>query len=91
MSDADLARRALALLDLTDLADDATEAGTRDLCRRAVSGPVPVAVKMPAFWFARKKTRSGPSSSASFRTGCRRCCRGEEVASLIWVGDIYRK
>ena len=43
MSDADLARRALALLDLTDLADDATEAGTRDLCRRAVSGPVPVA------------------------------------------------
>ncbi|WP_293807176.1 deoxyribose-phosphate aldolase [uncultured Bosea sp.] len=43
MSDADLARRALALLDLTDLADDATEQGTRDLCRRAVSGPVPVA------------------------------------------------
>jgi deoxyribose-phosphate aldolase len=43
MSDADLARRALALLDLTDLADDATEAGTRDLCHRAVSGPVPVA------------------------------------------------
>ncbi|SDG55916.1 deoxyribose-phosphate aldolase [Bosea robiniae] len=43
MSDADLARRALALLDLTDLADDATEEGTRDLCRRAVSGPVPVA------------------------------------------------
>lgn len=43
MSDADLARRALALLDLTDLADDATEESTRDLCRRAVSGPVPVA------------------------------------------------
>ncbi len=43
MSDADLARRALALLDLTDLADDATEEGARDLCRRAVSGPVPVA------------------------------------------------
>ena len=43
MSDADLARRALALLDLTDLADDATAEGARDLCRRAVSGPVPVA------------------------------------------------
>jgi deoxyribose-phosphate aldolase len=43
MSDADLARRALALLDLTDLADDATETGARDLCRRAISGPVPVA------------------------------------------------
>jgi deoxyribose-phosphate aldolase len=43
MTDADLARRALALLDLTDLADDATEEGTRDLCHRAISGPVPVA------------------------------------------------
>lgn len=43
MSEAALARRALALLDLTDLADDATEQGARDLCRRAVSGPVPVA------------------------------------------------
>ena len=38
-----LARRALALLDLTVLADDATADGARDLCRRAVSGPVPVA------------------------------------------------
>ena len=43
MSDVDLARRALALLDLTDLADDATEEGARELCRRAVSGLVPVA------------------------------------------------
>ena len=43
MSDADIARRALALLDLTDLADDATADGARDLCQRAVSGPVPVA------------------------------------------------
>ena len=43
MSDEAMARRALALLDLTDLADDATQDGVRDLCRRAVSGPVPVA------------------------------------------------
>ncbi|MGO4405518.1 deoxyribose-phosphate aldolase [Bosea sp. RAF48] len=43
MSDADIATRVLALLDLTDLADDATADGARDLCRRAVSGPVPVA------------------------------------------------
>jgi deoxyribose-phosphate aldolase len=42
-ADAALAKRALALLDLTDLADDATAEGARDLCRRAVSGPVPVA------------------------------------------------
>ncbi|CAM5773408.1 deoxyribose-phosphate aldolase [Bosea minatitlanensis] len=38
-----LARRALALLDLTDLAEDATAEGARALCRRAVCGPVPVA------------------------------------------------
>lgn len=43
MSEADVARHALGLLDLTDLADDATVEGARDLCRRAVSGPVPVA------------------------------------------------
>ena len=43
MSEAAIARRALGLLDLTDLADDATAEGARDLCRRAVSGPVPVA------------------------------------------------
>ena len=43
MSDADIARRALALLDLTDLADDASAEGARELCGRAVSGPVPVA------------------------------------------------
>lgn len=43
MSEAALARRALGLLDLTDLADDATAEGARALCDRAVSGPVPVA------------------------------------------------
>lgn len=37
------ARRALALLDLTDLAEDATEGGARELCAKALSGPVPVA------------------------------------------------
>ena len=63
MSDADLARRALALLDLTDLADDATEEGARDLCRRAVSGPVPVAAVClwPRFVAtARKELGDGP-------------------------------
>ena len=43
MSDHNLARRALALLDLTDLSDGADEAATRALCAKAVSGPVPVA------------------------------------------------
>lgn len=43
LSDTALARRALGLLDLTDLAEDATEAGARDLCHRATTSPVPVA------------------------------------------------
>jgi deoxyribose-phosphate aldolase len=63
MSDADLAKRALALLDLTDLADDATEEGARDLCLRAVSGPVPVAAVClwPRFVAtARKELGDGP-------------------------------
>mgnify|MGYP002654696045 CR=1 FL=1 len=41
--DVGLARRALALLDLTDLGDQATEAGTLQICARATTGPVPVA------------------------------------------------
>lgn len=43
MSDTALALRALALLDLTDLSDDASEAGAIALCARATGGPVPVA------------------------------------------------
>lgn len=43
MSDKTTAERALALLDLTDLSDDASEAGLARLCEKAVSGPVPVA------------------------------------------------
>ena len=33
----------MSLLDLTDLAEDANEAGLRSLCERATGGPVPVA------------------------------------------------
>ncbi len=43
MSDILLAKRALALLDLTDLAEDSSTASVRALCQRAVGGPVPVA------------------------------------------------
>ena len=38
-----LARRALALLDLTDLGDQASEAGTLQLCAKAVAAPQAVA------------------------------------------------
>jgi deoxyribose-phosphate aldolase len=43
MTDAETAARALALLDLTDLSDQASEAGTLQLCTRAVATPGPVA------------------------------------------------
>lgn len=43
MSDKTTAERALSLLDLTDLSDDASEASLAALCKKAVSGPVPVA------------------------------------------------
>jgi deoxyribose-phosphate aldolase len=42
-TDAQLAARALALLDLTDLSDNADEAGLAALCAKAVSAPGPVA------------------------------------------------
>jgi deoxyribose-phosphate aldolase len=42
-ADALLARRALALLDLTDLGDQASEAGTLQLCAKAVAAPQAVA------------------------------------------------
>ncbi|WP_439495070.1 deoxyribose-phosphate aldolase [Bosea sp. (in: a-proteobacteria)] len=43
MTDTETAARALALLDLTDLSDQASEAGTLQLCARAVATPGPVA------------------------------------------------
>lgn len=43
MSDSDLARRALALLDLTDLSNGLDEAGVEKLCARAVTPVGPVA------------------------------------------------
>jgi deoxyribose-phosphate aldolase len=43
MTQADLARRALSLLDLTDLSDQASETGTLQLCERAKAPPGPVA------------------------------------------------
>lgn len=43
MTDAEAAARALSLLDLTDLSDQASETGTLQLCARAVATPGPVA------------------------------------------------
>ena len=58
MSDEALARRAIALLDLTDLADDASAAGLDALCARAFLPPIPVAAVCvwPRF-VARARTR----------------------------------
>ena len=46
-----IARRILPLIDLTDLSDDATEAGARDLCRRATTphGAVAAVCLWPRF------------------------------------------
>ena len=58
MSDEALARRAIALLDLTDLAEDASAAGLDALCARALLPPIPVAAVCvwPRF-VARARTR----------------------------------
>ncbi|MCA0399850.1 MAG: deoxyribose-phosphate aldolase [Proteobacteria bacterium] len=50
MSDADLARRALALLDLTELGDRATEADIRALCTKARGDAVVPAVAAVCVW-----------------------------------------
>jgi deoxyribose-phosphate aldolase len=63
MTDAAIAARALSLLDLTDLGDEATEAGVLALCARAVAPPVPVAAVCiwPRFVAtARKALGDGP-------------------------------
>ncbi len=63
LSDADLAdaRRALACLDLTDLSDDASEAGTERLCARAVTpfGPVAAVCLWPRFVATAKRALAG--------------------------------
>jgi deoxyribose-phosphate aldolase len=63
MTDTEIAIRALSLLDLTDLGDEATEAGALALCARAVAPPVPVAAVCiwPRFVaVARKALGDGP-------------------------------
>lgn len=57
------AARALALLDLTDLSDQANEAGVVQLCGKAVGGPLPVAAICiwPQFvGVARRTLRASP-------------------------------
>jgi deoxyribose-phosphate aldolase len=63
LSDADLAdaRRALACLDLTDLSDDASEAGAERLCARATTpfGPVAAVCLWPRFVAVAKRALAG--------------------------------
>lgn len=85
MSDIEAAR-ALALLDLTDLSDQASEAGTLQLCARAVAAPGPVAAICiwPRFvGVARQVLRDSPVQIATvvnFPAGGSKC-------SLV-AGDI---
>lgn len=86
MSDVEAATRALALLDLTDLSDQASEAGTLQLCARAVAAPGPVAAICiwPRFvGVARQALRESPVQIATvvnFPAGGSKC-------SLV-AGDI---
>ncbi|MFM9857020.1 deoxyribose-phosphate aldolase [Pseudoxanthobacter sp. M-2] len=60
-ADLDDARRALACLDLTDLSDDASEAGAERLCARAVTpfGPVAAVCLWPRFVTVAKRALTG--------------------------------
>lgn len=79
MSDVEAATRALALLDLTDLSDQASEAGTLQLCARAVAAPGPVAAICiwPRFLgVARQALRESPVQIATvvnFPAGGTKC------------------
>ena len=61
MTGAHIAWRALALLDLTDLGEAATEAGALALCARAIAPPVPVAAICiwPRFVAAARRALAG--------------------------------
>ena len=60
MSDADLARRALACLDLTELSDSCSSHLIDGLCRKALTPPGPVAAVCiwPQFVGPARATRS---------------------------------
>lgn len=61
MGDVETAKRALALLDLTDLGDAASETAALSLCARAMARPVPVAAVCiwPRFVAAARKALAG--------------------------------
>lgn len=78
-----VAARALALIDLTDLGDAATEAGARDLCTRAVTahGPVAAVCLWPRFVATAKAALAGTpvkiATVVNFPLG------GEDTAAVV--------
>lgn len=78
-----VAARALALIDLTDLGDAATEAGARDLCARAVTahGPVAAVCLWPRFVATAKAALAGTpvkiATVVNFPHG------GEDTAAVV--------
>jgi len=93
MSEADLALRALRLLDLTDLSDQANEAGTLQLCARAVAAPGPVAAICiwPQFLkLARQTLKASPVRIATvinFPAGNSNCSLiGSDITEAIGDG-----
>lgn len=78
-----VATRALALIDLTDLGDAATDAGARDLCARAVTahGPVAAVCLWPRFVATAKAALAGTpvkiATVVNFPLG------GEDTAAVV--------
>lgn len=78
-----VAARALALIDLTDLGDAATDAGARDLCARAVTahGPVAAVCLWPRFVATAKAALAGTpvkiATVVNFPLG------GEDTAAVV--------
>lgn len=78
-----VAARALALIDLTDLGDAATEAGARDLCARAITahGPVAAVCLWPRFVATAKAALAGTpvkiATVVNFPLG------GEDTAAVV--------
>lgn len=85
-TDADMARRLMVLMDLTDLGDTATEAATLQLCARAKGPPVPCAAICIWPQFVKIARRALAGSSVKVATVVNFPAGGTHVSRV--TGDI---
>ena len=86
MTDADLARRALRLLDLTDLSENSSDQATDALCRKAQATPGPVAAVCIWPQFVSRARRALEDSPVRIATVANFPAGGEDVERVI--GDV---